>query len=770
MESAMADARTGPFDELAGRVGAVEKRLRAVEREMRWRMPSTIGTDEEDGPEAMSLAAEATALRESLRFDPLVRGNLVAARRESIRRPVEVPQIWPAAPQAPRATPPPLPRAQPVLREEAAENLESTIGRNWTSWVGAVVVVLGVCFFLKYAWDQGWLALSPAARVAVTIIMGVGFGGAGEWVRRRPEAMRGLAGTLTGIGVAIVMAAFFAASTMFDVPVLSPRVAMVGVCVTAAVGLWRAVRIDAMSVAVVALLGAYLAPAVLGSGHDESGLLMVYLGTLATVGWALAYMRPAWAHLRWFVWACTACWMGAWVLWYGGRGEHRVLGLTAVAYFFAGFIGEAYLTLQRGTRIAAWLEGSLATLSMLTTAATFAACYVLLPIPAEQSGWLHLSPIAAVALGLAGLHGLIAVSTASKQFARSSVVQAGALVTLAVPLAMGGVAVTIAWLVLAAALAALDWRRDIGGAARVWVGVLLALVVARLFSFDLMNRHLGALAFSVGEQAVTGWMMLAAVVAIVLHGIAWLLDGRRVRGSVAGLGSVVAAVGTAVFFVATLMNWHGEALTLLWLSWVALVAIAGRRGAALGYDVHAAVALFVVSCKWIAFDGLAPVVAHWDDPGTVPPLFNGVALAGAAILALEAWLAARARDAQTQALSPVGVGLIAFAALNFEILRAVDYFAGVFADFVTAKLVALSVLWAVIGLAAVVIGFAKDLRPLRYAALGLLGVTLVKILFVDLATVRPVYRILSFLAVGGLLLCVSFVYHRQGGTRQATAK
>jgi uncharacterized membrane protein len=62
---------------------------------------------------------------------------------------------------------------------------------------------------------------------------------------------------------------------------------------------------------------------------------------------------------------------------------------------------------------------------------------------------------------------------------------------------------------------------------------------------------------------------------------------------------------------------------------------------------------------------------------------------------------------------------------------------------------------------AVVAGFARHLRPLRYAALILLGITLAKILFIDLAKVQPVYRILSFLAVGMLLLCVSFVYHRQ---------
>jgi uncharacterized membrane protein len=79
--------------------------------------------------------------------------------------------------------------------------------------------------------------------------------------------------------------------------------------------------------------------------------------------------------------------------------------------------------------------------------------------------------------------------------------------------------------------------------------------------------------------------------------------------------------------------------------------------------------------------------------------------------------------------------------------------------------VALSVLWGVIGLASVVVGFARHVRPLRYAGLGLFGVTLVKILFVDMASVPPVYRILSFIAVGAVLLCTSFVYHKQGDVK-----
>jgi uncharacterized membrane protein len=50
---------------------------------------------------------------------------------------------------------------------------------------------------------------------------------------------------------------------------------------------------------------------------------------------------------------------------------------------------------------------------------------------------------------------------------------------------------------------------------------------------------------------------------------------------------------------------------------------------------------------------------------------------------------------------------------------------------------------------------------LRYAALALLGVTLLKILIIDMADVQAIWRILSFLCVGLLLLAVSYIYHKQ---------
>ena len=192
-----------------------------------------------------------------------------------------------------------------------------------------------------------------------------------------------------------------------------------------------------------------------------------------------------------------------------------------------------------------------------------------------------------------------------------------------------------------------------------------------------------------------------------------------------------------------------------------------RWSKAEGDVTHAGIALVVVAVKWLAVDG-AEVVTREVVQLAAAPGFNLVALAGLVVIGLGVWLGRMMREDLRTGVW-VGAAVLAFAWLNFETLRAVDYFADRFVDPGTAKQVAVSVLWGLLGLGGVIVGFAKRVRPVRYAALGLLGVTLVKILFVDLAQVRPVYRILSFLAVGGLLLCVSFVYHKHGNPDDAGA-
>jgi uncharacterized membrane protein len=65
---------------------------------------------------------------------------------------------------------------------------------------------------------------------------------------------------------------------------------------------------------------------------------------------------------------------------------------------------------------------------------------------------------------------------------------------------------------------------------------------------------------------------------------------------------------------------------------------------------------------------------------------------------------------------------------------------------------ALSVLWTLLATGLLASGLALRSRALFYTAYALFGVTAFKVVMIDLATLPTLYRMLSFLALGVLLL------------------
>src|SRR5215471_11395865 len=74
--------------------------------------------------------------------------------------------------------------AQPINTPKAPHtyDLESRIGGHWLNRVGIVAVLIGVSYFLKYAFDSEWVG--PAGRVVIGFIAGVALVFWSEHVRR----------------------------------------------------------------------------------------------------------------------------------------------------------------------------------------------------------------------------------------------------------------------------------------------------------------------------------------------------------------------------------------------------------------------------------------------------------------------------------------------------------------------------------------------------------------------------------------------------------
>jgi uncharacterized membrane protein len=71
-----------------------------------------------------------------------------------------------------------------------------------------------------------------------------------------------------------------------------------------------------------------------------------------------------------------------------------------------------------------------------------------------------------------------------------------------------------------------------------------------------------------------------------------------------------------------------------------------------------------------------------------------------------------------------------------------------------------SIAWALFALALLVAGILHKIAACRYAALGLLSVTLLKLFFHDLAHLGQLYRIGALIGVAVIAMLASFAYQR----------
>ena len=77
-----------------------------------------------------------------------------------------------------------------------------------------------------------------------------------------------------------------------------------------------------------------------------------------------------------------------------------------------------------------------------------------------------------------------------------------------------------------------------------------------------------------------------------------------------------------------------------------------------------------------------------------------------------------------------------------------------------AAQMSLTILWGLFATGLLLIGFSRNIRTMRLSALGLFAATSVKLVLVDMVSIKDLYRVLAFMVLGSLMIGASYVYHR----------
>ncbi len=244
----------------------------------------------------------------------------------------------------------------------------------------------------------------------------------------------------------------------------------------------------------------------------------------------------------------------------------------------------------------------------------------------------------------------------------------------------------------------------------------------------------------------TGWVPVAAWV-VVLWGLSFEVDRILAR-----------------WFDAT-TPWPPLQLRLLWWTglWAAgglVMLMIGRRRSIGPMLLSGWGAIVVMAVIWLSADTLGYRLAYGTE--AVRPIFNvqfGIGLFTAALLAygVREFVALRGQGtlSEPQLRPIIGLSLFMLGAMglwlgSLEIDRAIR-------QPMTVQ-TCLSVYWCLYGVALVILGFLRRVAIARYLGLGLLAVTALKVFIVDLSQVETQWRIVSFLALGLLLIGTSVLY------------
>ncbi len=173
-------------------------------------------------------------------------------------------------------------------------NLEQFMGAKLFAWVGGLALFLGVVFFVKHSMEQGWI--SPALRMAMGLITGIGLVVGGVITHRRPRYLT-LAQTLIATGIVMLYGVSFTAHAIWHIAPFDHALVTFGFMagVTAAAFL-LAVRLNAQVVAILGLLGGFLTPILCSTGHDNPFGLWSYIALLC-LGVLAVVKHTRWHHL-----------------------------------------------------------------------------------------------------------------------------------------------------------------------------------------------------------------------------------------------------------------------------------------------------------------------------------------------------------------------------------------------------------------------------------------------------------------------------------------
>ncbi len=662
-----------------------------------------------------------------------------------------------------------FPQASPErIREKIT--IEQQIGTKWILIAGVITVIVGMVFFLKYAYDNNWIG--PAGRVFIAAVVGLAALFAGEVTRRKGYGI--VAKGMTALGFAILYAAIFGAYRFYEL--IPPLFAFVLAIIVTASAMFYAVKLNEILIAVLSLLGGFLTPVILSTGENRPITLFTYILILGTGAILCAYYR------KWRL-VDVLCFAGTFVMYVGWfekfyRPDIRLntagyLQQMPIALGWLGLFFIMYLVLPvlyeliRHTQVTRREDVSIV---LANAAITF--FYLWTVLFDRYRVWLAFAALAMCAAHLIIMTIVIRRCPQDIALRLSMLVISLFFLTIAVPLYLKMYAIAIAWAAEAMVLTIIAMRYR-----SMWT--LIGSGVVFLLSISQLIHHLpmhSATFTPVINPAFGTWCFVAAS-ALLCH-IIHRTNRSFLQQYCLWICQIFYVASMLLLMVAAGMEldeyckynvseyklrerYFDIGMVLLFTIFTLLFSARPLCPAGIIGRIASLVTALVGSVFTIVM-----LDEFYSSSFTI---FANTGFGNAVVFVVSLFLAGwlirlsgelQFYDRMFSLLFAVGAIIVLWVLLT-EQIHLYWYWRNVGSSVPNWKFLAnmyISIMWAIYGAMLMIIGFWRKSEVLRYMALGLFVLLLAKVFIVDTSTVKNVYRIAAFLATGVTLVGISYLY------------
>ena len=214
-----------------------------------------------------------------------------------------------------------------TVKEDNDTSFERQIGEKLTVWVGGVALALAGIFLVKYSIEKGYL--NEKVRVRIGFLFGVALLVAGHIIRNKKDVANGtrISQALSGAGIATLYGVIYAATNIYHVT--SDWVGFFGMAVVTATAVFLALK-HGMPIALLGMVGGYLAPAFVGPNDPPAILMFSYLYLLLG-GLLIMIRKKKWWGLVLPTAFCSFVWLFYWIASSYHPGDSLVLALFLFA-------------------------------------------------------------------------------------------------------------------------------------------------------------------------------------------------------------------------------------------------------------------------------------------------------------------------------------------------------------------------------------------------------------------------------------------------------